>query len=69
MGIHFSAYRYINKIGAYYVNIPLHKNHKLSYPINTAKGQLRNVESAVVNMASSYFLLYHAPRDTRHIYL
>jgi hypothetical protein len=31
-------------------------NNKFSYPINAAKGQLRNVESAVVNMASSYFL-------------
>jgi len=33
---------------------PLH--NKFSYPISAAKGQLRNVESAVVNMASSYFL-------------
>jgi len=31
-------------------------NNKFSYPISAAKGQLRNVESAVVNMASSYFL-------------
>jgi hypothetical protein len=37
-----------------YINIPV--NNKLSHPINAAKGQLRNVESAVVNMASSYFL-------------
>jgi len=44
-------------------------NNKFSYPISAAKGQLRNVESAVVNMASSYFLWYHAPRDNKHIYL
>jgi hypothetical protein len=31
-------------------------NNKFSYPIIAAKGQLRNVESAVANMASSYFL-------------
>jgi hypothetical protein len=31
-------------------------NNKFPYPISAAKGQLRNVESAVVNMASSYFL-------------
>jgi hypothetical protein len=31
-------------------------NNKFSYPINAAKGQPRNVEVPVMNMANSYFL-------------